>query len=412
MGMHSNKRRDSSTRSERVANALLIATYAMYLFCSAFHFSTFDFSRFPILNMWMTSTYEIATFVLLIVVISLRRWRWSPLGLLGAVGILAVFLLSAQYDTVRPAAILLLILLAMGEMDFLPFAKVSFWTTLTLLVVFLVGTHVFGMMEWWDLLDGGYVSGRGAVHPNAYSILVFNLTLCMSMIVDRRRHLLLVVVGILASIAFVHFIQRSDTTFILLILLLALVLVERWWPALSRIVCKPPIFFASLAIAACALTAFMLVSAALYSPDNAFLAAASKMIHGRIALPSRIVREYGGYPVFGRPLSVWTGSAHASRMLGLPIVMLDSTYIRYALVGGLLMVMCTLGLFMRTAYVIGHWRPSLFVWGVFMIMLVYMVMEYDPSNPCFNATLPLLAYGLRPRRDGINGVNKGRENLC
>lgn len=400
-------------RSARIANHLVVIAYVVYAFCSMFQFMTLKLEDIPCIGETIATCYEPVTLSMLVVAIAIRKWRWGLPGLLGLAGLACVYFLSASLSFARSLAILLLFLLAIGDLDhgdigFTTFVKASFWTSVGILVVSLVWIALFGGSQFWDILDGGYISGRGISHPNAYSILVFNVMLCVTFLVDRKRFFVPVLICIGLCTAFVYFIQRSDTTAMLSVLLMVVIVLERLCPRLRALFSKPIVFSASLSIIACVFAVFMIVAAAAYSTDNGLLVAADRLLHGRIALPSAVLREYGGYSVLGRPFDIWTGSMHTSRMLGVPTVMLDSSYIRYALINGLLSVACTWALFSRSVRNIGMRNPSLFLWGVFLIMLAYMIMELYPSNLCLNCTLPLLTYGLLPERD-VEGLRAAKD---
>lgn len=394
-------------QSARIQNYLVVSAYAVYTFCSMFQYMTLKLQDLAIFGGVLAKFYEPLTCLVLILVIILRKWRWGLLGLLGLAALAGVYFFSESLSNVRTPTITLLFLLAIGELDgdgldYLTLVKVSFWTSAGILTICLIATTVFSAPEWWDVLDGGYVSGRGVSHPNAYSILVFNATLCIALLLDRKRFFIPIVMCVGFSTAFVYWIQRSDTTAMLLVLLLAILVLEHWRPRLCALFSKPIVFFVSLSIIACAIASFMLFAAMAYSSENGVLTALDRLLHGRISMPSAVLHEYGGYPVFGKPLDALTGrtgSMHAWRMLGVPLVMLDCSYTRYALISGLTLVVCTMALFLRSVSNIGQQNPSFFLWGVFLIMLAYMIMECYPSFLSFNCTLPLLAYGLIPKRD-------------
>lgn len=393
---------------EKLADSFVVGAYVTYAFCSMFSFLTIDLQELPVFGTFLAENYIQLTIAFATLAIMLRDWQRSKLGASAIAVAICLLVISRMLSGVQNLLICVLILMAAKSGNSIVLVRSLLWTSLCALIVCFIYIKVLGYPECWDMLDGSYVSGFGAIHPNAYSILIFNSILSICFVADRERHFLLLMICVLVGAFFAYFIQHSDTTLITFIILIAALITERFFPRIVEFVTRPNFFFVSLTALACLIALGMLAAAAYYSPDNDMLVSIDRLLHARIRLPNAVVREYGGYPLFGAELKTWTGSIHGARMKGIPMMMLDSSYVRYALTAGMLVLACMMLIFIRAMRRLSFCSPQFLLWAAILIMIAYFVMEYYPSNLCFNCTIPFLAYGLEPsqsadRWHGIRG---------
>lgn len=393
---------------EKLADSFAVGAYVTYAFCSMFSFLTIGLKELPIFGSFLAENYIQLTVVFAILAIMLRDRKESKIGAGMLAAAICLLVISRKLSGVQNLLICVLILMAVRASSSIKLVKFLIWISLCVLIICFIYIKVLGYPECWDKLDGSYVSGLGTIHPNAYSILIFNSILSICFVSDRERHFLLLMICVLVGAFFAYFIQHSDTTLIAFIILIAALITERFFPRIVEFVTRPNFFFVSLTALACLIALGMLAAAAYYSPDNDMLVSIDRLLHARIRLPNAVVREYGGYPLFGAELKTWTGSIHGARMKGIPMMMLDSSYVRYALTAGMLVLACMMVIFIRAMRRLSFCSPQFLLWAAILIMIAYFVMEYYPSNLCFNCTIPFLAYGLEPsqsadRWHGIQG---------
>lgn len=378
------------------ANILALFAYVVYTSCTMFNCLTIRLVDIPLTGFVIAQTYVPLAVSLMLAAIVLKPRQWKLPGMLGIVAIGIVFCVTGSLCGRWNLLCFFLLLLAIAGMDYIKLVRCLMWELLITLVVCWVCTELLGYPVWWDLLDGVFVSGRGAYHPNLFSLILFFAVLSIAFTVDRERFFvpLLMVVSLCA--VFSRTVQQSDTTFVLLIMLLAALFVERFLPKFTSYVCSPRFFFISLTAITCLIVIFTLVAVALYSPDNQLAVYIDRLLHARIRLPNSVFHEYGGYPIFGKGIQVWTGSVASSRMQGIPMMMLDCAYSLYALREGLAPVICVIIIYCRSFLMLGKRNPPFLLWASFVIISICMVMELTPAFLCLNCTLPFLAEGLKP----------------